>query len=319
MTNLVATGPTPVSAFQEEIIRNSGGGVDFAISSELSCHYDPASAVLWAVSTPRGIPCFSLDLLRDMERGSHIVEGYFAGKEASRPLRYIVIRSGVPGAFNVGGDLAYFLRLIEAQDRARLTEYSRAAINVAYRNYIGHGIRGVTTVALLEGDALGGGFESALSCDIVIAEEHVKAGLPEVLFNMFPGSGGLSFLARRVNPRVSDEIARTGRLYPAQELFEMGVIDEVVSTGGAQEAMLRLIRQRERQYEAHAAMNVVSRLLRPISLSELNDVARLWVDTALRLDERGKQWMRRLRQQQAANFGALTLVQTPARVAVASP
>ena len=117
--------------------------MDFAISGELSCHYDPASAVLWGVSTPKGIPCFSLDLLRDMERGSLIVEGYFAGNETSRPLRHIVIRSGVPGAFNVGGDLAYFLRLIEAQDRAGLTEYAQAAINVAYRNYIGHGVRGL--------------------------------------------------------------------------------------------------------------------------------------------------------------------------------
>ena len=133
---------------------------------------------------------------------------------------------------------------------------------------------------------------------------------------MFPGSGGLSFLARRVNPRVSDEIARTGRLYPARELLEMGVIDRVVPTGAAQEAMLRLIRQREHQHEAHAAMNAVNRLLRPITLGELNDVARLWVDTALRMDERGRKWMRRLRQQQAANFGALTLVPTPACVAL---
>jgi DSF synthase len=302
MSNL-ATGALLAAKTSDQFVRHPDGALDFTISSELSCHYDPATALLWTLAAPRGIPCFSADLLRSMERGSDMIESHFADPGSDRPLRHVVIRSLAPRAFNVGGDLGYFIRLITTQDRARLAEYARTAIGVAYRNYTGHGIKGVTTVALLEGDALGGGFESALSCDVIIAEEHVKAGFPEVLFNMFPGMGGLSFLARRVGRRAADEMTRTGRLYPARELLAMGVIDEVIPTGEGAEAVLRMIRRRETQHEAHAAMNAVDRLLRPVTLDELYEVVRMWVDCAMALSPRGLEWMKRLHVQQIANFG----------------
>ena len=102
-------------------------------------------------------------------------------------------------------------------------------------------------MALLEGDALGGGLECALSCDFVIAEKHVKAGFPEVLFSMFPGMGGMSFLARRVNRSVANEMVRTGRQYTALELLELGVIDQVVDTGEGVEGVRKLMRKRAHQ------------------------------------------------------------------------
>ncbi len=286
-----------------EIIENADGSANFEMSSQLTFHYDNERAQLTTLWEPRGVPSFNPELLHDMERGSQVIEGFFNGSEDRHPLRHIIVRSAVRNVFCTGGDLGYFLRLITAQDRARLTEYARAAVNVTYRNYTAHGLRGVTTIALLEGDALGGGFESALSCDVVIAEKHVKAGFPEVLFNMFPGMGGLSFLARRVGRQAANQLSRTGRLYSAQELFEMGVIDQVVETGEAGEAVARLIRTREQQYGAHSAMNSVDRLLNPVTLNELTDIVRLWVDCAMQMTPRSIEWMRRLHQQQIATFG----------------
>ena len=312
MTSYATAKPVLATSNQDEIVQKPGGWVDFSISPELKCEYDGNSSVLWTTSTPRGIPCFSMDLLRAMERGSQIIEGYFSGSESVRPLSYIALRSGISRTFNVGGDLGLFLRLIANQDRARLTEYARTAIDVSYRNYTSHNIKGVTTVALLEGDALGGGFESALSCDLVIAEEHVKAGFPEVMFNMFPGMGGRSFLARRVGRNIAHEMSRTGRLYGARELLELGVVDRVVESRGAVSAFNDLMRNREHQREAHTAMNTIDRMLNPVTLSELHEVVRLWVDCAMRLSPRGQAWMRRLLQQQVANFGesaALRVVQ----------
>ena len=185
----------------------------------------------------------------------------------------------------------------------RLTEYARAAVNVVYRNYVAHDLRGVTTIALLEGDALGGGFECALSCDVVIAERQVKAGFPEVLFNMFPGMGGMSFLARRVGRKVADEIVRTGRQYSALDLLELGVIDDVVETGEGQHAVHKLMRKRENQNAAHVAMNCVDRMIRPLSVQELQDVVKLWVDCAMQLSPRSLEWMQRLYQRQLSIFG----------------
>jgi DSF synthase len=286
-----------------DIIEHADGSAEFVISPQFACHYDANDAVLWSHWTPRGIPSFNADLLRDLERGSQLIEGYFSGAAATRPLDYIVLRSGVPGSFSVGGDLGYFQRLIVAQNRARLTEYARSAVTVQYRNFTAHNLSGVTTVALLEGDALGGGFECALSCDIVIAEKHVKAGFPEVLFNMFPGMGGISFLTRRIGRSAADEIVRTGRQYTALELLDLGVIDHVAETGEGKDALHKLMRRREHQKAGHAAMNAVDRLIRPVAMQELHDIAKIWVDCALKLSPRGLEWMQRLYQRQLSIFG----------------
>src|SRR5437763_1309796 len=105
MNSIVANTPVVMSAISDEIVRHPDGAVDFVISPELFCHYDLAGAVLWTTSTPRGIPCFSSELLHAMERGSQTIEGYFGNAEPNRPLRYIMLRSGIPKVFNLGGDL----------------------------------------------------------------------------------------------------------------------------------------------------------------------------------------------------------------------
>jgi DSF synthase len=295
--------PAILSTRDSEVIEHSDGSADFVVSPQFTCHYERNAATLWSRWVPRGIPSFNPELLHDLERASQMIEGYFSGATADRPLDYLVLRSGVRGAFNVGGDLGYFQRLISTGDRARLTEYARAAVNVIYRNYVAHDLPGITTIALLEGDALGGGFECALSCDIVIAERHVKAGFPEVLFNMFPGMGGMSFLSRRVGRKVAEEMVRTGRQYSAMELLELGVIDDVVDTGEAHHAVNALMRRRENQKSAHIAMNSVDRIIRPLSVQELYDVVKIWVDCAMQLSPRSLEWMQRLYQRQVAIFG----------------
>ena len=295
--------PNRANIHDDEIVERADGSASFQISNQLECTYKHIDAALWTLWRPSGIPSFNSGLLHDLERGSQLIEGYFLGHEEKRPLNYIVLRSGVHGVFNVGGDLGYFQRLIANQDRARLTEYARTALNVVYRNYLSHNLAGVTTVSLLEGDALGGGFECALSCDIVIAEKHVKAGFPEVLFNMFPGMGGMSFLARRVNRKIAEDIVRTGRQYTAVELLDLGIIDDVVDTGEGAFAVKDLMKKRERQRGAHAAMNRVDRIIRPIVLQELHEVARLWVDCALGMSPQSLEWMQRLYQRQLAIFG----------------
>ena len=300
-----AKSVSAISAGRDEnnIIEHADKSAEFVISPQFACHYDANEAALWSSWMPRGIPSFNDDLLHDLERGSQMIEGYFSGASPARPLDYIVLRSGVPGVFSVGGDLGYFQRLIVAQNRARLTEYARSAITVQYRNFTSHNLPGVTTVALLEGDALGGGFECALSCDIVIAEKQVKAGFPEVLFNMFPGMGGISFLTRRIGRSAADEIVRTGRQYTALELLDMGAIDHVAEPGEGLDMLHKLMRRREHQKAGHAAMNAVDRLIRPLAMQELHDVAKIWVDCALKLSPRGLEWMQRLYQRQLSIFG----------------
>lgn len=63
----------------------------------------------------------------------------------------------------------------------------------------------LTTVSLIQGDALGGGFEASLSSNLIIAERGVKMGLPEVIFNLFPGMGAYSILSRKVGAATAEK------------------------------------------------------------------------------------------------------------------
>jgi DSF synthase len=113
----------------------------------------------------------------------------------------------------------------------------------------------------------------------------------------------MSFLARRVNRSVANEMVRSGRQYTALELLEMGVIDQVVETGEGVDAVRKLMRKRAHQEAAHAAISMVDQIVRPLGLQELHDVVKIWVDCALKLSPRSIEWMQRLYQRQLAIFG----------------
>jgi DSF synthase len=141
-----------------------------------------------------------------------------------------VLASGMPGVFNLGGDLELFKQLIGAHDRAGLQRYGRACIDVLYRNYIAHELP-LTTVSLVQGECLGGGFEAALSSDVIVAEKGARFGFPEILFNLFPGMGAYSFLDRKIGQRGAEEIISSGKIYSAEEMQALGVVDAVAEDG----------------------------------------------------------------------------------------
>ena len=85
---------------------------------------------------------------------------------------------------------------------------------------------------------MGGGFETALSSDVVIAEKSARLGFPEILFNLFPGMGAYSLLERRVGMRVAEELILSGKMMPAYKLHEMGVVD-VLAPNGQGESTVR--------------------------------------------------------------------------------
>jgi enoyl-CoA hydratase len=91
------------------------------------------------------------------------------------------------------------------------------------------------TIALLNGYTLGGGLELALTCDIRIAEEHAKVGLPEVKLGLLPGAGGTQRLPRLVGPSKAKELMFTGDPISAEEALRLGIVNQVVSKGEGME------------------------------------------------------------------------------------
>lgn len=89
------------------------------------------------------------------------------------------------------------------------------------------------TIAAVNGLALGAGLELALTCDIRIAEEPVKFGLPEITLGLFPGGGGTQRLQKLVGAALTKEMVFTGKPITAERALQAGLINEITPEGGA--------------------------------------------------------------------------------------
>jgi DSF synthase len=250
---------------------------------ELDLNHEAETRTLWQYMKPAGRPSFTPGLLRDMTAALNLVEQtHQAGGDPAEAIRYLVLASKMPGIFNLGGDLPHFIDLIAAGDRARLQWYARVCAEGQHRRAVGIGLP-ICTIAVVQGDALGGGFEAALAHDVIIAERGASFGLPEVLFGMFPGMGAYSFLARRLDPIRAERIILSGKIYSAEELHAMGVVDELAENGQGPEAARDFIRSFDRARGSRQALLQARKMLQPVTLKELVDIADLWVDAALQL------------------------------------
>jgi DSF synthase len=257
-----------------------------------------------ANASPGYHPCFSERLLHDMRRTQERIRWRLAADtDPKAPAHHLVLASDAD-VFNLGGDLALFSQLIRAGNRDRLLDYATLCVEVAFNLYELCEDR-VHSIAVVQGDALGGGFEAALCCHTIIAEEGVGMGFPEALFDLFPGMGAYTFLTRRVAPAVAERMMLNARVYPVEELHAMGVVDMVVAKGEGLRAARDLVRQHQRIGNALRAMNVVRQACRPVHLDELLAVTTQWVDAALRLNDRGLRTMERLIRAQRMRADAM--------------
>lgn len=237
-------------------------------------------------------PCFRTELMHDMWAMLSTV-AMPATFIAPRGLRHVVLASDAAGAFNLGGDLALFATLIRASDRGGLLDYATRCIDGVHLLHEGLG-GDVRTIALVQGDALGGGMELALACQVIVAEEGTSMGLPEVLFGLFPGMGAYSFLSRRMSPQAAERLILEGRILPAHELHRLGVVDVVAPRGEGQRVVQSLIQQERRSPWAHLAFNRVRQLVNPVTREELMGITEAWVDAALQLGDRSLRAMERI-------------------------
>jgi len=268
----------------------------FHFSPQLTARLDTASACMWLQWNPAPRPCFNPALLEDLREYCNLLAasgGCIRHGNQAYGIEYAVLTSQVPGIFNLGGDLDLFTRLIETGDREGLLRYGLACVDVLYRNYIGHGQQ-LTTISLVQGDCMGGGFECALSSDVLIAEKSARFGFPEILFNLFPGMGAYSFLQRRVGQKTTEELITSGKIYSAHDMLALGVIDIVVDDEQGEAEVAALIKRRGRNRNALNAISAARRRTQPLEFKELADIVGIWVDAAFRLNARDVKLMQRL-------------------------
>lgn len=266
--------------------------------SQLKTHYDLKYKAGWYYMNAQPRSCFTSVLLDDIKAYQQSVKSQMINTQQSK-YDFLILASEVEGVFNLGGDLAVFFGLIKKQDRAGLLTYATKCIDVLHQNMI-HLDSELTTIALVQGDALGGGFEAALSSNVLVAERGTKLGLPEVLFNLFPGMGAYSLLSRKVTAAKAEEIILSGKLYLAEELYELGIVDILAEEGEGEAAVYRYIKSANRKANSYQSIRKVKDICNAIPYKELLDITKIWVESALKITDKDLRMMEKLVMRQTA-------------------
>ncbi len=264
--------------------------------SQLKTFYDSKNKAAWLYMKGAPRPSFTPNLLKGI---SDYFDSIVSEMNDTNGEKYDFLISGseVEGVFNLGGDLDLFQSLIQQGDRDGLLDYAIKSIDLVYRN-LTHLGTDLTTITLVQGDALGGGFESAISANVVVAERGVKMGLPEVLFNLFPGMGAYSILSRKIGYAAAERMILSGNLFTAEQLFDLGVVDILAEKGEGEIAVYRYIKTASRSQNTYKSMQKVKDICNQISYRELEDIAIVWTDAALKLSDKDLRMMGRLVRRQ---------------------
>jgi DSF synthase len=284
------------SLSREPLVRMDEHSVEYYFGDQISARFEPDTGAVWITMCGMPRPCFNHGLLEAFNGVFSMLEdsgGLLEHNGQRRRFHYVILGSAIPGVFNLGGDLNHFKEMIEAGHHAQMRAYAHMCINPLYKTYMGYHTP-CTTVSLVQGQCLGGGFELALSSDVIVAERGATFGFPEILFGLFPGMGATSFLSRRVGERIMDRLMQSGEIISAEAARELGVVDIVCDDGAGPAAVADLMRKRRNQVAGFGAMAIAKRRARNLDLAELSDITDLWADTAMQLTPMNLKLMGRL-------------------------
>jgi enoyl-CoA hydratase len=172
---------------------------------------------LLTLARPEQMNALSSGLLREVERA-------ITDAEDSPEVRAVVV-TGEGRAFCAGADIAE----LRVKSRSEAAEYVRLAQGVCNRIEA----CSLPVLAAVHGIAFGGGFELVLSCDLILAEERSRFGVPEVKLGLIPGAGGTQRLPRLVGRNRAKELISFGDPILADRALELGVVNRVVPEGEA--------------------------------------------------------------------------------------
>ncbi len=264
--------------------------------TQLELEYDQQLKTLFSWMRPQPRPCFTAKLLEEVQHVERLLEanqGHINHRGQPEQVDYLVAGSRAPGVYNLGGDLSMFIEAIIRKDRELLHYYGQLCVENICRRLTGIGAQ-IQTIALVQGRCFGGGFECALTSETIVAERSATFSFPEILFNLIPGMGGLLLLKRRIGLRKAEEVIMSGRVFGAEEMHQLGVVDILAEDGFGLEAVRQHIQQRQRKSVAHRTMFRAKQISDPISSQQLLDIVELWVDGALALETRDLRMMARL-------------------------
>ena len=171
--------------------------------------------------------------------------------------------------------------------------YGRRCVEILNRNIHAMDLP-LITIGLVQGQALGGGFEALLSFDFIIAERGSMFGLPEVAFGLFPGMGAHPLLARKLGTAMADRMILSDQTYSAEQLYDLGVVHQLAEPGEGVAAVRSFMAKSQRRHSGMVASRRAMRVASPIELAEFYAIVELWADAALQLSDKDLKLMQRL-------------------------
>jgi DSF synthase len=254
---------------------------------QISAFYEEGRRVMWMMLRAQPRPCFNHELIDE------IMTLAARAKDSGLPIDFWVTGSLVPQIYNVGGDLNFFAEAIRNGKREALRAYARACVDCVHAASRGFDT-GAISLAMIEGTALGGGFEAALAHHFVLAQNNARMGFPEMAFNLFPGMGGYSLVARRSGMKLAEELISSGESHTAEWFHGKGLVDALFEPGEAYRATRTFIDVMRPKLNGMRAMLRARQRVLNLSRSELMDITEDWVDAAFSIDPKDRAYMERL-------------------------
>ena len=264
---------------------------------QVTTKYDESHEALWTFMNQKNtIPCFNGQIVEELtQHHAEIAKtgGLLHHNGNTHNIRYSIAASLTPNVFNLGGQLSLIRELALNRQRDALKSYAVKALDVLATRTFKFNIPTLTTISLLQGQTLGAGLEAALTSDVVIAERKTMIGFPEIMFNLFPGMGAYSLVARKAGTKVADDMILGGKLYTAEQAHELGLIDVLVEDGEGESAVYNWISGNKKLSNGYRAIQKAKARFNPVTYAELLDITYIWLDAALTLSERDFKVMER--------------------------
>ncbi|WP_333849323.1 crotonase/enoyl-CoA hydratase family protein [Leclercia sp.] len=259
--------------------------------TQLAAYYEEERRTVWMMLRAQPRPCFNHALIEEIMNLSWLV------RQSGFEVDFWVTGSLVPDMYNTGGDLRFFVECIENGRREALRAYARACVDCVHAASRGFDT-GAITLSMVEGSALGGGFEAALAHHFLLAQRDARLGFPEIAFNLFPGMGGYSLVARRSGMKLAEELIYKGESHTAEWYQQQGLVDVLFEPGQGYVAARTFIDTLQPKMNGVRAMLRARQRVLQLPRSELMDITEDWVDAAFCLQAKDVAYMQRLVQLQ---------------------
>jgi 3-hydroxypropionyl-coenzyme A dehydratase len=172
------------------------------------------------INRPEALNAMNTDVISELSRAIDIV-GVDDG------IKVVIITGAGDRSFCAGADISYMVD-IDPMTAERYASSAQSVLNKIEKLE-------KPVIAAVNGFALGGGCELAMVCDLRIASSNAKLGQPEVTIGIPPGWGGTQRLMRIVGPAKAKELVFTGKMITADEAFQIGLVNNIVSLNSEDE------------------------------------------------------------------------------------